>query len=86
LDHREIESSCDVDDDGSRPMRAARVGRRGAAARPGLVEEIAARGYWEQVWRRFKRDRVALASIGFLILLVLLGEGLRDAFDPRSRL
>jgi len=34
--------------------------------------EIKARGYWEQVWIRFKRDRVAIASIIFLVLLVLL--------------
>ena len=33
--------------------------------------EIVARGYWEQVWRRFKRDRVAIGSIFFLIFLVL---------------
>ena len=54
--------------------------------------EVRARGYWEQVWRRFKRDRVALASIGFLVLLVicvypgawiaqrLLGHGPNDIF------
>ncbi len=44
---------------------------------PGLAPEtqqgqVQARGYWEQVWRRFKRDRVALASVCFLILLVLV--------------
>jgi ABC-type dipeptide/oligopeptide/nickel transport system permease subunit len=33
--------------------------------------EIRARGYWEQVWRRFRRDRVAIASIFFLVFLVL---------------
>ena len=33
--------------------------------------EIRARGYWEQVWRRFKRDRVAMASIVFLVLLIM---------------
>ena len=47
-----------------------------AAAAGGLGDDesgdVRARGYWEQVWRRFKRDRVALASIGFLILLVLV--------------
>jgi hypothetical protein len=32
---------------------------------------VQARGYWEQVWRRFKRDRVALVSIGFLVLLLM---------------
>ncbi len=44
---------------------------------PGLAPEtqqgqVQARGYWEQVWRRFKRDRVALASVCFLIVLVLV--------------
>ena len=38
----------------------------------GEHQEIRARGYWEQVWRRFKRDRVAIASIVFLVFLVLL--------------
>jgi peptide/nickel transport system permease protein len=38
----------------------------------GELEEIKARGYWETVWKRFKRDKVAIASIFFLILLVLI--------------
>jgi peptide/nickel transport system permease protein len=38
----------------------------------GELEEIKARGYWETVWKRFKRDRVAIASIFFLVFLVLL--------------
>src|SRR5918992_6298197 len=38
----------------------------------GELEEIKARGYWDQVWRRFKRDKVAIGSIFFLILLVLV--------------
>ena len=54
--------------------------------------QVRARGYWEQVWRRFKRDRVALTSIGFLVLLIiavypgawiaekLLGHGPNDIF------
>jgi peptide/nickel transport system permease protein len=33
--------------------------------------DVKARGYWEQVWRRFKRDHVAVASIFFLVFLVL---------------
>jgi peptide/nickel transport system permease protein len=44
----------------------------GQAADLGEVGEIKARGYWEQVWRRFKRDRVAFASIFFLVFLVLV--------------
>jgi peptide/nickel transport system permease protein len=44
---------------------------------PGVAPEtqqgkVQARGYWEQVWRRFKRDRVALASVFFLVTLVLV--------------
>ncbi|HEY5873375.1 MAG TPA: hypothetical protein VIT46_09070, partial [Gaiellaceae bacterium] len=61
-------------------------------AAPPVHGEIRARGYWEQVWRRFKRDRVAMASIGFLVLLIiavypgawiaekLLGHGPNDIF------
>jgi peptide/nickel transport system permease protein len=33
--------------------------------------EIKARGYWEQVWIRFERDKVALGSIVFIVLLVI---------------
>jgi peptide/nickel transport system permease protein len=33
--------------------------------------EIKARGYWEQVWRRFKRDKVALGG-GITIIILLL--------------
>jgi peptide/nickel transport system permease protein len=33
--------------------------------------QIRARGYWEQVWRRFRRDKVALGSIVFIVFLVL---------------
>src|SRR5574338_1210730 len=32
---------------------------------------VRARGYWEQVWLRFKRDRVAIAGGVFIIVLVL---------------
>jgi peptide/nickel transport system permease protein len=33
--------------------------------------EIKARGYWEQVWRRFKRDKIAIVG-GITIILLLL--------------
>ena len=70
---------------------------------PELGENAAveARGYWEQVWRRFRRDRVAVGSIFFLLFLVvvcfpgawlaeqLLGHGPDDQFfnglDERAR-
>ena len=39
---------------------------------PDLGEgEIKARGYWEQVWRRFRRDKIAVGG-GFTIILLLL--------------
>ena len=42
-------------------------------AAPGTQQgEVRARSYWEQVWRRFKRDRVAIASVVFLVLLILV--------------
>jgi peptide/nickel transport system permease protein len=34
--------------------------------------EVRARGYWEQVWRRLRRDRIALASGVFIVLLFLV--------------
>ena len=33
---------------------------------------VKARGYWEQVWIRLKRDRVAIGSGVFIVLLVLI--------------
>ncbi|HEU4943303.1 MAG TPA: hypothetical protein VFT18_08540, partial [Gaiellaceae bacterium] len=45
------------------------------AAEHGAIQadmgEIRARGYWEQVWRRLKRDKVALGAAGFIIFLLL---------------
>jgi len=38
----------------------------------GESEVVRARGYWEQVWRRFRRDKVAIASGFFIILLVFV--------------
>jgi peptide/nickel transport system permease protein len=36
----------------------------------GELEPVRARGYWEQVWRRFRRDKVAIISIVFIVFLV----------------
>jgi ABC-type dipeptide/oligopeptide/nickel transport system permease subunit len=59
---------------------------------PGELPQIRARGYWEQVWLRFRRDRLALASIGFILFVFLasfpgawlaqklLGHGPNDLF------
>src|ERR1041384_8492749 len=41
----------------------------------GGVEEVKARGYWELVWRRFRRDKVAIASGIFIILLIAVAFG-----------
>jgi peptide/nickel transport system permease protein len=38
----------------------------------GETEAVRARGYWEQVWRRFRRDKVAIGSGIFIILLLLV--------------
>jgi peptide/nickel transport system permease protein len=64
------------------------------------VKKVEARGYWELVWARFRRDRLALISVGFIILLFfmayigapiaakLLGHGPDDIFangvDPNT--
>jgi peptide/nickel transport system permease protein len=37
----------------------------------GDVSDVRARGYWEQVWIRFRKDKVAIASGVFIILLIL---------------
>jgi peptide/nickel transport system permease protein len=65
-------------------------------------QAVRARGYWEQVWRRFKRDKAAivggvfiillflLATIGAPIAVKLLGHGPNDLFfeavDPNTQL
>jgi peptide/nickel transport system permease protein len=38
----------------------------------GEIEGVKARGYWEQVWLRFKRDRIAIAGGLFIVLLILV--------------
>jgi peptide/nickel transport system permease protein len=44
--------------------------------------EVKARGYWEQVWRRLRRDKIAVAgacTIVFLLLLAFVGAPLAKA-------
>ena len=52
------------------------AGMAGAIALESGVElgeiEVKARGYWEQVWRRFKRDKIAIGG-GVTIILLILG-------------
>src|SRR6187551_258965 len=38
----------------------------------GELEDVRARGYWELVWRRFRRDKVAIASGISIIVLILV--------------
>jgi peptide/nickel transport system permease protein len=38
----------------------------------GELAPVEARGYWEQVWRHFKRDKLAIASGVFIIFLVIV--------------
>jgi peptide/nickel transport system permease protein len=38
----------------------------------GEIEETRARGYWEQVWRSLRRDKLALAGAAFIVFLVFL--------------
>src|SRR5690348_15158417 len=54
--------------------------------------EVKARGYWEQVWRRFRRDKIAIGGGITIIVLILaafvgapiarhfLGHGPNDQF------
>src|SRR5215210_8327057 len=52
---------------------AAGLGAAVASESGGQLGEVdvEARGYWELVWIRFKRDKVAIASGIFIILLIL---------------
>ena len=58
-----------------RSLEPAAAGAAGGtlidASLEGELTKVKARGYWEQVWIRFKRDRVAVASIFFIVLLVV---------------
>jgi peptide/nickel transport system permease protein len=45
--------------------------------------EVKARGYWEQVWRRFRRDKIAIGggvTIVFLILAAFIGAPIAQHF------
>jgi peptide/nickel transport system permease protein len=50
----------------------------------GELEAVRARGYWELVWRRFRRDKVAIASGIFIVLMILtafVGASLAQKFS-----
>jgi ABC-type dipeptide/oligopeptide/nickel transport system permease subunit len=58
------------------------AGHGAAVVAPDVVAEpeVKARGYWELVWIRLKRDRVALASLGFIIFLFIAAFALAPVF------
>ena len=43
-------------------------------------QSVKARGYWELVWIRFKRDKLAVVSIGFIIFLFVSSFALAPLF------
>jgi len=63
-----------------------------AAPLEGEALQVKARGYWELIWIRFRRDKLAVTSLGFLALLLFtafaggpiashfLGHGPNDIF------
>src|SRR5437764_10135195 len=57
------------------PERTALPGAAVGVGTTGAIEadtgDVRARGYWEQAWRRFRRDRVAVFS-GFVIIAIVL--------------
>jgi peptide/nickel transport system permease protein len=80
-----VSTRVDLQTDGAPPLDAEPIVDDGT----GFV----ARGYWELVWIRFKRDRLAVASIYFIVFLFLgafvggpvaahlLGHGPNDVFN-----
>src|SRR5215471_19085647 len=61
---------------------AAGHGAGAAVALPGVAqEEVKARGYWELVWIRFRRDKVAVGSLGFIIFLFIAAFALAPLFS-----
>ena len=58
------------------------AGHGAAVVSPDVVAEpeVKARGYWELVWIRFRRDRVALASLGFIFFLFVAAFALAPLF------
>jgi peptide/nickel transport system permease protein len=54
------------------PASATAGGAAVAIPQEAREGEVKARGYWEQVWIRFRRDRLAVASVCFVVLLVIV--------------
>src|SRR3989449_11003790 len=47
----------------------ALVAQTDAAVAEGQTVEVRARGYWESVWLRLRKDKLALAGAGFIVFL-----------------
>jgi peptide/nickel transport system permease protein len=56
---------------GSQAGLGAAVATETGGALGEQLEAVRARGYWELVWLRFRRDKIAIAS-GFVIILMIL--------------
>jgi len=58
------------------------VGHGEGVVSPDVVAEpeVKARGYWELVWIRFRKDRIALGSLAFVILLFVTAFALAPVF------
>ena len=54
------------------PARAGKAGGNGAPPDAPAASAVRARGYWDLVWRRFRRDKAALVSLVFIVLLILV--------------
>jgi peptide/nickel transport system permease protein len=50
------------------------ISARGAdeTASPELIGGVAARGYWESIWRRLRRDKLAIAGAVFIVFLFIV--------------
>ena len=74
-------------------MRGADSSARTEARTVAPARAKASAGVWTLAWRRLRADRLAMVALAvvaaFLLMLVLsfnlLGDGLRDAMDPRQR-
>ena len=38
---------------------------------PGQIDAVAPRGAFEDFWRRFRRDAVAMTAAGFIVVVIL---------------
>ena len=55
-----------------RPGQTAGATTEASAAEPGKPAQIRGRGPWELAWRRLRRDKVAMISLAFIVLIILM--------------